>query len=67
MGTVETCTCTTLGNCPLCRPPCMWVTGHLWEVPIRCGDLYFTHLTVNLPVCVSHYEYSRLHAMDLVT
>jgi hypothetical protein len=61
---VTACTCTTGPECSRCRPPCRWVTSHLGEIAVRCGDTYFTHLSVDLPVCVDHFQYSRLDADD---
>jgi hypothetical protein len=58
-----TCTCTSGPRCDTCRPPCQWVVSHLGEVPVRCGDQFATFFGT-LPVCLDHYEFSRLDTDD---
>lgn len=59
-GEAATCTCTTWGTCPVCRPPCQWVTHHLGEIPVRCGDDYFATVGT-LPVCCDHFQFVQIH------
>lgn len=44
------------------KPPCQWIVEHIGEMPVRCGEEYFAHLAPDLPVCVDHWQFSRLHA-----
>jgi hypothetical protein len=41
--------------------PCQWIVSHLEEVPVRCGDDYYANLSIDFPVCASHWEFHMLH------
>ena len=62
-GETATCTCTTWGNCPVCRPPCQWIVGHLHEVPVRCGDDHFATVGTT-SVCMDHFQFYLLHRAE---